>query len=340
MSQKKRRKSYKIRIVSIITVAVVFAVILSLVITNLFIPVKYLFSYLIFSANLNPAGQMRVNFVDVGNSDCTLVELPDGKVLLIDGGDGTYSHNLKLFKELNSRGVDKIDYLVLSSVENGAAGGLAEILAYKTVDRIFAPYCPITYISDGYKNFCEKLEKDGRAVEICEYGAGVFNDEAGYYFCFLSPDIHTAEGGEYDGFLKNPSTENIKNASAVIWLEYDGVAFMFLGGTSRAVQKKILKNAELGAMEINGRTIDLTSCTVLKLSDHGSAEGAFAPLSDFLSPKAAIISVGENGTGCPSLAALSNAQNAVGSQIYRTDECGTVTITVNGGNYEISKEKQ
>lgn len=339
MPQKKKRKRYK-RLISVIVATVVVAVlIVSLLITNVFIPVKYLSAYFVFSSNGNSAGQMRVNFIDVGNSDSTIVELPDGKVLLIDGGDGTYSHNLKLLKELNSRGIDKIDYLVLSSVENGAAGGLAEILAWKTVDRIFAPYCPITYLSDGYKNFCAKIEKDGRAVEICEYGAGVFNDESGYCFCFLSPDIHSAEGGEYDKLLKNPTTPNIKDASAVIWLEYDGVGFMFLGGTSRAVQQKILNNIEIGDVEMGGRKIDLKNCAVLKLSDHGSSEGAFAPLSDFLSPNEAIISVGENGMGYPSLAALANAQNVVGSHVYRTDECGTVTVAVKDGNYELRKEK-
>ena len=34
-------------------------------------------------------GELRVHFLDVGQGDCTLIELPDGKVALIDGGDST-----------------------------------------------------------------------------------------------------------------------------------------------------------------------------------------------------------------------------------------------------------
>lgn len=340
MPQKKRGKLSRKKIAGIAVACVAVAVAIAIIITNIFIPVKYLTSYMVFSDNKNTAGQMRVNFLDVGNGDCTVVELPDGKTLLIDGGDGTYTHNLKVLKELNSRKICNIDYLVCSSVENGSCGGLAEILTYKTVGRIFAPYCPVTYISEGYRTFCEKLAKENKNVEICEYGAGVFDDGADYRFCFLSPDAHLAEGGEYEALINNPTDRNIRNASAVIWIEYGGVGFLLLGGTSRSVQSKILKNLELADIEIGGRVIDIKGCDVLKLSDHGSEEGAYAPLSDYLSPKEAVISVGKNGMGYPSLAALANAQNCVGRNIYRTDECGTVTFIVRDGSYEIVKEKK
>ncbi|MDE6666882.1 MAG: hypothetical protein K2K38_00875 [Clostridia bacterium] len=310
---------------------------ISIIIVNAFIPVKYLSSYFV-SKKSNEVGQMRVSFVDVGNSDCTIIELPDGKVLLIDGGDGTYSHNLKIFKELNRRKIDKIDYLVCSSVENSACGGLAEILNYKTVNRIYAPYCPVTYMSSGYKSFCDELKKSGKEPTYCEYGIGFGG--AGYSFCFLSPDSHFYEGGEYDELVKNPTSQNVKNASAVIWLQYSDVNFLFLGSTGQAVQKKLIDYYNAMHLEFGGRTIDLTKCDIVKMSDHGSTEGAYAPFMDLIKPSTAILSVGENGRGLPTLPSLSNAQNSVGDSLYRTDELGTVTVTVKNGSYEVSKEKK
>lgn len=333
----KKGKLSRSKIVAIATAGVAFLVAISLIIVNAFVPVKYLSSYLV-SKTSNEAGQMRVNFIDVGNSDCTVIELPDGKILLIDGGDGTYSHNLKILKELNRRNVDEIDYLVCSSVENDACGGLAEILKHKSVDKIFAPYCPVTYISDGYKSFCDEIKRLGKEITYSEYGVGV--EGADYYFCFLSPDSHLFDGGEYGELLSNPTSENIKNSSAVIWLEYSGVNFLFLGSAGQAVQKKLIKYYNQSGFDYGGRVIELTKCDIVKLSDHGSADGSYAPFLDLIKPDTAIISVGENGRGLPTLAALANAQNNVGDELYRTDELGTVTLTVKNGKYEISKEKK
>ncbi len=339
MPQKKKRKLSRSQLTAIVTAGIGLFIAIVIIVLNVFIPVKYLSSYLV-SKNVNEVGQMRVNFLDVGNGDCTVAELPDGKILLIDGGDGTYSHNLKVFKELNSRGIDKIDYLICSSVENEACGGLSEILKYKQVDKIFAPYCPLKYVSEGYESFCEEVERLEKKVTFCEYGIGVFDEESGYSFCFLSPDTHLSDDGEYQALLKDPTAENIKNASAVIRLEYEGVSFLFLGSTGQAVQKKLISDYNFADIEIGGHKIDLTDCDVLKMSDHGSTEGAYAPFLDLISPHTAIISVGENGRGCPTLAALANAQNYVGDSLYRTDELGTVTVEVKDGNYEIFKEKK
>lgn len=333
----KKRELSRSKIIAIAMAGVAFLVAISLIIVNAFVPVKYLSSYLV-SKNSNEVGQMRINFIDVGNSDCTVIELPDGKILLIDGGDGTYSHNLKILKELNRRNIDKIDYLVCSSVEDSACGGLAEILKYKSVDKIFAPYCPVTYISDGYKSFCDETKRLCKEITYSEYGVSV--EGADYYFCFLSPDSHLFEDGEYGELLNNPTSENIKNSSAVIWLEYSGVNFLFLGSTGQAVQKKLIQYYNESGFDYGGRAIDLTKCDIVRLSDHGSADGSYAPFLDLIKPSTAIISVGENERGLPTLAALSNAQNNVGDELYRTDELGTVTVTVKNGRYEISKEKK
>ena len=131
-----------------------------------------------------------------------------------------------------------------------------------------------------------------------------------------------------------------KNASAVIWLEYGGVKFLFLSNVGQAVEKKLMDYYHITGLEFGGRNIDIAECKIVKMSDHGSEHGAYAPFLDFIKPETAIISVGENGRGLPTLGARSNAQNNVGDSIYRTDELGTVTVTVKDGSYEISKEKK
>ena len=104
--------------------------------------------------------------------------------------------------------------------------------------------------------------------------------------------------------------------------------------------KKLMNYYSTTGLEFGGRKIDITNCNVVKMSDHGSEQGAYAPFLDFIKPKSAIISVGENGRGLPALATLAIAQNYVGDSLFRTDEMGTVIFTVKDGSCEISKEKK
>ena len=95
MKSKRRRKLSGKVIAAICTAAVAAVLLAAILITNIFIPIKYFTAYCV-KRNPNSKGVMRVGFIDVGFGDSTLVELPDGKTVLIDGGDGAYGNNLNL----------------------------------------------------------------------------------------------------------------------------------------------------------------------------------------------------------------------------------------------------
>lgn len=335
---KKNDRRKRGRVVSIIIASVVAVVTLSIIITNFFIPVKYLVSYLTL-VNSNAVGEMRISFIDVGYGDCTIVEFPDGKMLVIDGGDGSRSNNLKIFKELNSRGIDTIDYLVCSSVASERCGGLTEILKYKKVENVYAPYCPYTYVTDEYRSFVIEMRERNIEASALEYGKAVINDEEDYAFFVLSPSEISLENGEISDFCKNPSTENINNASAVIWIEYKGVGFLLMGNVGDSVMDKLANTAEMGFEFVN-RTVDVSTCSVIKLPNHGARVSNFNRLLKITSPSYAVLSVGKNGYGCPHDFTISDAQNCVGENFYRTDVDGTVTFTVKSEGLLIEKEKK
>lgn len=335
---KQKKKFGKGKIATIVGGVFICLSAIFLIILNIYIPLKYLSAYIVAS-DKNCAGQMRVSFVDVGYGDCTIIEFPDGKTALIDGGDGTYPNNLKVLRALNERSINNIDYLVCTSACPEKCGGLAEIVKLKSVSVIFAPYFPIRYYNTEYYSFRRFLYDNNIEPEFCEYGNGIFNDEYGYNFCFLSPSNHMIDSGEGSVFNKNHTKENADNASAVTWLEYGGIGFLLMGNGGEKVQRKIINSAKVG-FEINGRTLNIAGCSVLKVPDHGSAAASYGELYDFFKPKAAIISVGENGYKSPSVQALSGAYQASGGNLYRTDEDGTVTFTVSSGDFKIEKEKK
>ncbi|MDE6597450.1 MAG: MBL fold metallo-hydrolase [Clostridia bacterium] len=338
MEQKKKKLS-KGKIRAIIVAAVSCAIALALIITNFFVPVKYLASYFVLHNKGAAEGVMRVRFVDVGYGDCTIVELPDGKNMLIDCGNGTSANQKRILKFLNKCDIDTIDYLVCTSVNNEQCGGFGEIIQYKKVKTIYMPYCLNAYVTDGYRDFVLSANSSKAEKKIIEYGEGASNEAYDYFFVFLSPSIHTNPEGEYANLNSNPSDESARNAaSAVMWLQYGDTSFLFTSDATSAVQEKIcndllMTSGIVGDYMVDHHNGDISK--IIKVANHGNANSACAPLYDFFKPQAAVISVGKNGNGCPSLEVISDAVNYVGDKLYRTDEHGTVTFEVTREGYAV-----
>ena len=111
MVQKNNKLSKK-AIAAVAIAAATAVAVIALLITNIFIPVKYLSSYTVLNNKGAKDGVMRVGFLDVGFGDCTVVELPDGKNMLIDGGNGRTVNTSRILKYLNLRNIDNVDYVV------------------------------------------------------------------------------------------------------------------------------------------------------------------------------------------------------------------------------------
>lgn len=340
-SDKKRRgKSGKLKkpvIALIVTAAVAVILIGALLIVNIFIPVKYMTAYTV-KAYRNERGTMRVNYLDVGFGDCTLIELPDGKNVLIDGGNGAYSNTLHILKCLNSRGVKKIDLLICTSVKSEHCGGLAEIVKYKDVNYAYIPYCRNTRITGEFHSFVTALKKKNVSYSYACVGEGIAADD--YVLTFLSPTNYDSPGGEYAALNSQPTKTNIENASAVVWLEYLNVPFVFTSDVREDALKRMVDEyavaKELGQpyCAFNGRSAELENCKILTAPAHGGGDNTYAPWYDLIKPEQVIISVGKNYADYPSNKALSDICNY--TQPRYTMGSGDITVTVKDGGYKIN----
>lgn len=337
---KKRIKAGKIA--AIVAAAVVVAACLSAIIANLFIPVRYLSAYLVFREE-RTAGELRITCLDVGFGDSYLVELPDGGTMLIDGGDGEYSRVLSLLTLLNRRGVDRIDYLVCTSVKGEHCGGLAEIVRYKEVGKAFVPYCNNTRITEEYYAFISALRDSGTEYSVAEVGAGVCLSED-CFFSFLSPVNSQSPDGEYADLNKSPTEENIERASAVLWLEYGENAFLFTSDAREETLSRIVAEYELCSAlgqpycAVGGREVKLEKCDFVTVPGHGGKYNTYAPFYDLIAPSDAVVSVGENYAGYPDATALSDVYAY--TEPYYTRYDGTITVIADAEQYRIIKENQ
>lgn len=321
----------------IVTAAVMVAIIISLLITNIFIPVKYLSAYCV-KPHKNRKGTLRVNYLNVDFGDCTLIELPDGKSILIDGGDGAYPNMLRVLKFLNYRGIDKIDYLVCTSVKSEHCGGLAEIVKYKEVGFAYVPYCLNTRINSEFHSFISELNRKSVPCEYACVGESIVGDD--YFFTFLSPTNYLSPYGEYAALNSDPNIRSIENASAVTWLEYDGVSFAFTSDIRSEGLERIVE--EYNASVALGQpycpaedwSVALENCKIVTAPAHAGGENTYAPWYDLTKPEQAIISVGKSYAGYPSAQALSDICNYCQPKYTMYD--GNITVIVKDGGYTIN----
>lgn len=334
MAGRVRKKNVKLIIaVSVLAVTALFIAALS--VTNIFLPVKYLSAYIVKSES-REGGGMRVRFIDVGYGDCALFEFPDGTSLLIDGGDGRYSNNKKILKTLNESGIDKLDYLICTSVRQEHSGGLAEIIRYKKVKKAFVPYCAARDITPGFSSLRAAIDGSGVEAGYCEYGNGVFGDNFG--FCFLSPDSRGNESPYSDYYLLNndPSERNIKNASAIVYIYCGDAGVLMLGdNTRKKVEALYGQYSADGCFLCGGREIKTENCKIIKIGGHGSADSAYSGFYNLIKPEYAVVSTSEDLL--PSAQSISDAERY--SKLYKTYENGTVTAIIDGG-VEMYKEKE
>jgi len=239
---------------------------------------------------------LEVIFCDVGQGDASLIKLPDGRLILIDGGpDGSV---LKCLGKNIFFGKRKIDYLILSHYHDDHVLGFPEVARrYRIKNFIYVPDENYSAPRDELMKYLDKQQS--QIIKLVFQGR--LELEKNCYLQFLNPAI-----------FKVPLDSN---NSLVVRFSCRGKTFLFSGDNELKVEKALLSS------DFN------FSADVFKASHHGSKT---SNSEDFLRAggfKILVISVGENKFGHPSLEVLERAQN-MGIDIRRTDENGTIKFII------------
>ena len=81
---------------------------------------------------------LKINYIDVGQGSSAYIELPDGKSMLVDGGNTEYGDDVAEF--LNSKNAKTIDYLVATHADSDHIGGLNYVLDHFEFKHIYRPF--------------------------------------------------------------------------------------------------------------------------------------------------------------------------------------------------------
>lgn len=241
--------------------------------------------------------QMEVHFLDVGQGDCTIIKSGE-HTMLIDAGNNNKGTEVQEY--LQSKGIDKLDYIVGTHPDADHIGGLDIVMKRIENEEILLP----------------DVKKDTRTYEEVIEVANMKNN-----------NIHHPEPGEQYALGEATFTiiapngagyESVNDNSIGILLEHGENRFLFVGDAEETSEEEMLENE-----------IDLQA-DVYKVSHHGSRTATTEEFLEAVDPEYAVISSGEgNSYGHPHAEVL-NRLRMEGVKTFRTDEQGTIVAISDG----------
>jgi competence protein ComEC len=263
-----------------------------------------------------PLGLLRATFLDVGQGDAAIVDLPDGEALVVDGGGLVGSPvdvGLRvLAPELRARRRREILAVVLTHPHPDHFGGLATGLSGVRVSAFWdTGEGRREGIGGTYEALLSSMATRGVAIMGPERLCGG-RSIGGVRVDVLAPcpDFSSDRGPNDNSF--------------VLKITY-GRRALLLVGDAEAEEEGILLRSSSAKLRAD----------VLKVGHHGSRTSSSAAFLAAVGPKEAVISVGRrNRFGHPHPSTL-EALTASGARVWRTDIDGAVTVTTDGDSLEV-----
>lgn len=203
---------------------------------------------------LNP----EIVFMDVGQGDSTIIMLPRGKTIMIDTG-GTFMSNYlvvenKTIPYLHSRGISKIDLLVLTHGDYDHMGEAKTLLNSIKVDEVLINKGSINELEESILNYTmvEKV-RDNYIL-------------SGYELLFLNNKIY----------------DNENSNSIVTYINIKNNNILLMGDADKKVEKNIIYEYNLPKVDI------------LKVGHHGSNTSSDTSFINKINPVYSVVSVGKN----------------------------------------------
>jgi competence protein ComEC len=253
-------------------------------------------------------GRLRVTFLDVGQGDAIVVELPEGPRLLVDGGPAGARRldvgERVLAPFLWNRPTARLDAVAVSHSDPDHSGGLRAVLTRFRVGEFWEN----GRWGSGSEDTLRAAERSKACRRTLVAGQRIWLGSA--LVTVLNPDGTLP--------LDEPPPKGENEESLVLRLDWRGFSLLLTGDLGRPGEERVLASrAPLRAL-------------ALKVGHHGSR---FSSTDEFLAATraaVAVISVGaRNPFRHPTPEALARLE-AAGARIYRTDRDGAVILETDG----------
>ncbi|AND79701.1 DNA internalization-related competence protein ComEC/Rec2 [Streptococcus pantholopis] len=257
---------------------------------------------LLFSSKFPLGNELTV--VDVGQGDSILLRDQRGKTVLIDVGGrpvftskeswqertGKSNAERTLIPYLRSRGISKIDQLVLTHADTDHVGDLQVLAKYFKIGEILVSYGSLTQT-----DFVQRLKATRTKVRTVKAGDSLSIMQSRLYVLY---PYKKGDGGNND--------------SLVLYGRLLNQTFLFTGDLENTGEKELMQIYKELPVD------------VLKAGHHGSKGSTSSEFLNFIKPKYALISAGfHNRYRHPHQETLDRL-SAAAVEVYRTDLQGAI----------------
>lgn len=241
-----------------------------------------------------PPSGLRVTFLDVGQGDGALLEVPGGSVLVDQGPP-----EARVSRQLRRIGLRSLSLVVLTHPQRDHIGGAADVVRSLRVGALLDPVLPAPS-TDHDAVVAAARERPVRTVVA---RAGDVYRVGALRLRVLWPDG------------PGPSGDDPNRRAVVLLATYGRIDLLLTADAESDVTARL----------------PLRAVEVLKVAHHGSADPGLADELRVLRPKVAVISVGRgNDYGHPAPETLAALEAVPGLAVYRTDLDGRVVLESDG----------
>ena len=269
-----------------------------------------------------PTGGFEIDYLDVGQGDGSMLRTEEGVVCFVDGGSadvsgvGTY----RILPFLKSKGIQKVDYWVLSHLDEDHVSGFYEVLeaGYRVDAVVISAQMP------------EDEAKVRLLGTLAQYKVSVIEVCGGDFIRLQTKVcIGSAKNGFGDGADEQKNSDALlyvlspdvatpvydcNGASLVCLYEDAHVRALWTGDIGKSQEEWLMNSRKLHEIDI------------YKAAHHGSGYSNSEEYLKLLSPKLSVISCGKyNRYGHPDAEAIEHIQ-AAGSRIMYTMKSGQVKV--------------
>ena len=246
---------------------------------------------------------MRVHFINVGQGDSILIQSPNGKAMLIDGGIKGEGDNVVTY--IREQGVSELEYVVATHPDADHIGGLTAVLDSVSIKNFIDS--GKVHTSQTYEQMITLVAEKNIPYIVPTIGQQIALDEE-LNMTVLNADESASDNNE---------------ASIVLKVSYGDVSFLLTGDAGIEMEAQLMQTQNVQA-------------TILKAGHHGSNTSSSRAFIEAVSPEVTILSYGQNNKyGHPHSEVIESLQ-AVGSKIYGTAEEGHIVVTTDGKSYSVN----